>query len=301
MKTTSLKSDILMLIASAIWGLAFVAQRIGMEYVGPFVYNGIRFALGSLFLLPFDFIKWKKNKSSKRKLSISGVLPGSILAGIVLFSGATLQQIGMINAPAGKAGFITGLYVILVPIFGIFIRKKTYIGTWVGAVLAVAGLYFLSINSTFSLSSGEFLILCSAVFWAVHLHIVDNMSSRISSVLLAIIQFSICSILSLIISFFLETTKLSAIYAAALPILYGGFLSVGIAYTLQVVAQKEAHPAHAAIILSLEGVFALLGGIILLSETITLEVLFGCFLMLSGMLVSQMKSFLKQKERSINK
>lgn len=286
LKTTTAKSDILMLVASAIWGFAFVAQRIGMDYVGPFIFNGIRFALGSLILLPYLLIK-RKNLSKKKP--VKSYLPGCIITGVVIFCGATLQQIGMIYTSAGKAGFITGLYVILVPVFGIFLHKKTHTGTWIGGSLAIIGLFLLSVKGDFTISIGDLLILGSAVFWAIHLHLVDGMTSKISAIFLAFIQFTICSILSLVCSFLFETTSVKGILDATMPILYGGLLSVGIAYTLQVIAQKEAHPAHAAIILSLEGVFAVIGGIIILNESLEFRGLVGCFLMLAGMLVSQMK------------
>ena len=155
-----------MLVASAIWGFAFVAQRIGMDYVGPFIYNGIRFALGSLILLPYVLIK-RKNLSGKRP--VKSYLPGCIITGVAVFCGATLQQIGIIYTSAGKAGFITGIYVILVPIFGIFLHKKTHTGTWIGGLLAIIGLFLLSVKGDFTISAGDLLILGSAVFWAFHL------------------------------------------------------------------------------------------------------------------------------------
>ena len=294
MKTNTVKSDILMLVASAIWGFAFVAQRIGMDYVGPFIYNGIRFALGSLILLPYVLIK-RKNLSGKRP--VKSYLPGCIITGVVVFCGATLQQIGIIYTSAGKAGFITGLYVILVPIFGIFLHKKTHTGTWIGGLLAIIGLFLLSVKGDFTISAGDLLILGSAVFWAFHLYLVDEMTSKISAIFLAFIQFAICSIFSLVCAFLFETTSVKSIFDAAMPILYGGLLSVGIAYTLQVIAQKKAHPAHAAIILSLEGVFAVIGGIIILNESLEFKGLAGCFLMLAGMLASQMKGIFFKKDR----
>ena len=293
MHVRTLKSDTLLLLTSIIWGFAFVAQRVGMNYVGPFVFNGVRFALGSMSLLPLLLLNRKRGNDSPAP-SIKTVIFGGSLAGLALFTGASLQQIGIIYTTAGKAGFITGLYVVIVPILGIFLKQRTEIRTWIGAIFAVIGLYFLSITGKFTLSSSDFqelfgdlLQLIGAFFWAAHVHIIGRFSRKILPIKLAFLQFITCSILSLLSAIFFETTTIQEILQAGIPILYGGVLSVGVAYTLQVVAQRDAHPAHAAILLSLEAVFAVFGGWIVLGETLSLRGLFGCTLMLAGMLVSQ--------------
>jgi drug/metabolite transporter (DMT)-like permease len=291
MATRALKSDALLLLTSAIWGFAFVAQRVGMDYVGPFTFNGVRFALGSLVLLPL-ILRKRSNRDApgnarpdtRGKLLIFG---GGLL-GITVFSAASLQQVGLVYTTAGNAGFITGLYVVIVPILGLFWGQRPGAGTWIGAVLAAAGLYLLSITDDFTISLGDFLELIGAFVWAVQILIIGWLSPKIDPIKLAFVEFSACSFLSLVTAFIFEDIVLSAIFQAAIPILYGGVLSVGVAYTLQVVAQRDAHPAHAAIIFSLESVFAALGGWLILNEILSFRGLVGCALMLAGMLLSQL-------------
>lgn len=282
-----------------------MAQRVGMEYIGPFLFNAIRFALGGLVLLPF--IIWpaarRRTRLSARSFPFRKEhLFAGILAGSTLFMGASFQQVGIVYTTAGKAGFITGLYVILVPILGLLWRKHTYPEAWVGAVLAVAGLYLLSMTSSLTMSAGDLLVLISAVFWALHVHIIDKYTSRMGSLLLAHIQFITCSLFSFVVAFAFENIVMASVSGAWAPILYAGLLSTGVAYTLQVVAQKEAHPSHAAIILSLESVFAAVGGWLILSENLTLREMLGCALMLAGMLLSQIHflGFLPRKRGETN-
>ncbi len=286
MHVRTLKSDILLLLTSIIWGFAFVAQRVGMNYVGPFVFNGVRFALGSLSLIPLLLITRKRGNSPPNTPPKTVILGGS-LAGLALFIGASLQQIGIIYTTAGKAGFITGLYVVIVPILGMFLKQRTGIGTWIGAILAAIGLYFLSITGKFTITFGDLLELIGAFFWAGHVHLIGWFSPKIKPIKLAFFQFVACSVLSLLTAIFVEVITPQSLLEAGIPILYGGILSVGVAYTLQVVAQRDAHPAHVAILLSLEAVFAVIGGWIILGETLSLRGLLGCALMLAGMLVSQ--------------
>ncbi len=297
MKPQTLKSDTLLLITAAIWGFAFVAQRIGMSYLGPFFFNGTRFALGTLSLLPLLMIKqggktgddpsFPPSKGGRR---INDVFGGA-LAGSALFLGASLQQVGLVYTTAGKAGFITGLYVVLVPLLGFFFGQKNGRGTWVGAILAATGLFLLSVTENFTIALGDLLELIGAFFWATHVLILGWLSPKIYPLKLAFYQFAACSLLSLLTAIITETLSFQALSQAALPILYGGLLSVGVAYTLQVVAQRDTKPAHAAIILSLEAVFAALGGWIILGETLDNRGLIGCALMLAGMLSTQFPTY----------
>jgi drug/metabolite transporter (DMT)-like permease len=285
------KADILLLLTAAIWGFAFVAQRVGMEHIGPFLFNGIRFALGSLSLLPLIYFGMGNGRSGSAPSVPIGKgtkIAGSVLAGLVLFGGASLQQIGIVYTTAGKAGFITGLYVILVPIIGLKWGRKSSTGTWIGAILAVIGLYLLSVTEQFTIAKGDFLVLLSAFMWAAHVLWISWLSPRMNPLIIASSQFAICSALSLLTAYAMEPIILSSILAAGVPILYGGLCSVGIAYTLQVVAQRDAHPAHASILLSMEGAFAVLGGWLLLNETLSFRGLIGCGFMLLGMLLSQL-------------
>jgi drug/metabolite transporter (DMT)-like permease len=289
-----LKADGLLMLTALIWGAAFVAQRLGMEHVGPFTFNGIRFALGALALQP---LIWKMQQTRQREGGGTGVPSGRImrcglLAGCVLFAGAALQQVGIVYTTAGKAGFITGLYVVMVPLFGLFLGNRAGAGTWIGAVAAAAGLYLLSVNEDFTIAYGDVLELIGAVFWAGHVLLISRLSPGMDgtdAVKLAASQFVVCSALSLGFGIALEPITLAGISGAAVPLLYGGLMSVGVAYTLQVVAQRDADPAHAAIILSLEAVFAAVAGYFMLGEVLALRALIGCGLMLGGMLLSQLK------------
>jgi len=289
-----LKADGLLMLTALIWGAAFVAQRIGMEHVGPFTFNGIRFALGALALQP---LIWKMQQTRLREGGGAGMETGRLLrfglmAGCVLFAGAALQQVGIVYTTAGKAGFITGLYVVMVPLFGLALKQRAGAGTWIGAVAAAAGLYLLSVNEDFTIAYGDVLELIGAVFWAGHVLLIGKLSPGMDgtdAVKLAAAQFVVCSGLSLGAGLVTEPITMAGISGAAIPILYGGLMSVGVAYTLQVVAQRDADPAHAAIILSLEAVFAAVAGYFILGELLSLRALFGCGLMLGGMLLSQLK------------
>jgi drug/metabolite transporter (DMT)-like permease len=281
------------MFAAVIWGSAFVAQRVGMSYVGPLTFNGVRFALGALVLLP---LTWRRGPKPEVEGSILPamitwpVLWGGGLAGLVLFSGASLQQVGLVYTTAGKAGFITGLYVIIVPLMGLFLGHRPGWGGWLGACLATLGLYFLSVTEALTFAPGDLLELCGAFFWAAHVLILSRLSPRMDRIKLAFAQYAVCALLSLIVARFTETVTVDDLRGAAIPILYGGILSVGVAYTLQVVAQRDAPPSHAAIILSLEAVFAALAGWLVLDEMLSLRGLIGCTLMFAGMLTALLRS-----------
>ena len=210
------------------------------------------------------------------------------LAGLVLFAGASFQQVALVYTTAGNAGFITGLYVVLVPIIGVALGHQTHAGTWIGAALAAFGLYLLSVTGQLAISRGDLLVLIGAFFWAGHVHIIGWLSPKHDPLKLACLQYAACSILSLVVSARIEANAASRYWSAAIPILYGGLLSVGVAYTLQVVAQRNAKPAHAAIILSLEAAFAAVGGWVLLGEVLTGRGMVGCGFMFCGMLISQL-------------
>lgn len=289
--TNNLQANFLLLITAMIWGFSFVAQRQGMEHVSPFTFNAIRFAIGATSLLPIIALNRRKQKTGYQSslISLPG-LTGGISLGLALFFGSSFQQIGIVYTTAGKAGFITGLYVILVPILGLLWKQKTGRGTWIGAILAVIGMYFLSVTDDLSISKGDLLVLISALFWAIHVQLISWFSQKFDTILLSLYQFVFCSAFSWLGAFQLETITMSGVRGALFPILYTGIFSVGIAYTLQVVAQKRAHPGHAAIILSLESVFAVVGGYLFLAEIISMRGLFGCGLMLAGMVLSQLLS-----------
>ena len=285
------KADSLLMLTAIIWGGAFVAQRVGMDFVGPLTFNGVRFALGALTLLPLA-LRGNKNRGTGQNVdnnfSSKQAILGGGLAGLVLFAGASLQQVGLVYTTAGKAGFITGLYVVIVPILGMLWKQWPGWGALTGAVLAAVGLYFLSVTEEFNLAPGDAWELAGAFMWATHVLILGWLSPRVDVLKLACAQYAVCCCLSLLVAGHTETITLHGLGEATIPILYGGVMSVGIAYTLQVVAQKVAPPTHAAIILSLEAVFAALAGWLILGEVLTTRGLFGCGLMLAGMVVSQL-------------
>ncbi len=300
MKREAVTSDALLLITAAIWGFAFTAQRAGMDFIGPFLYSGIRFLMGAAVLAPIWLFSSRRKALGAKALgakaprpnppedaSLSKLLKAGTVAGMFLFCGVNLQQVGLLYTTAGKAGFITGLYVIIVPFFGLFLRQRAPAGTWIGAVFAVTGLYLLSFADVFEVNTGDVLMLGSAFCWALHLHAISRFAASVDSVKLATVQYFFCGALSLFIAVFIEPVSLQAILDAVIPLLYGGACSVGIGYTLQVIAQKSAPTTHAAIIMSLESVFAALGGFLILGETLSPRGLVGCGLMLCGMIISQ--------------
>ena len=293
-----LKANLLLLLTAAIWGLAFVAQRVGMEHVGPFTFNGVRFMLGALSLLPLLFYFRLDIQNLVPRLK-SPLVPG-LLAGMVLFIASSFQQIGLVTTTAGKAAFITSLYIILVPVLGIFLGQRNGRWTWLGCGLAVVGLYLLCVKESWSIQPGDLLELIGAFFWSLHILIIGYYAVRVDILKLSCIQFLTCSVLSMAVALVMEPIVVSNLMAAAVPILYGGICSVGIAYTLQAVGQKHAPPAHAAIILSLEASFAVLGGFLLLSEQMGTREIMGCLLMLSGMLVSQLQGLSGSKDVKVS-
>jgi len=333
MNKKALRADILLLLTAGIWGFGFVAQRSGMEHTGPFAFNGIRFILGSLSLIPLILFRLRATKanteSSGTAASPKTFLLYSLLAGLCLFIAVILQQFGIMFTTAGNAGFITGLYVVLTPIFGIFLGRKTGPATWLGSVLTLAGLYFLSAAGHLdAINPGDIITVASAVFWTFHVLIIDRLVQKIDPIVLSSGQFAVCGLFSLAGAFIAEpflaalTERInpellqSGMFAwqpfpamlaglsagtitfpvgALIPILYGGLGSVGIAYTLQAVAQRDAPPAHATIILCFEGCFAALGGALLLNEKAGHWTLLGFVLMLSGMLVTQWEVIAKKK------
>ncbi len=292
MITAKVKADLILLLAAAIWGFAFVAQRVGMDYVGPYTYNGVRFSLGVLVLLPFFYKRLSKGGPMlfpARTGERNKILMGSLLTGLFLFAGVALQQLGLQKTTAGKAGFLTELYVAFVPVIGLFFGQRSNWYIWAGVLLSMAGLYFLSVTRGFSLAPGDSLLLMCSFVFTFHVLFIGWLSPRMDSILLAVIQFSITAFINLCVAFSIEIISMAKILKAWLPICYGGILSVGLAYTLQIIAQKTAHPAYVSIILGLEAVFAVIGGMLLLGETMSLRMFAGCFLMLSGTVMVQLK------------
>ena len=290
--------DLLLLVTAVIWGFAFVAQRVGMDYMGPYAFNGIRFALGAFSLVPF--IIWQSRKQPAKDIKKPPknlLIIGGLAAGVLVFFGASFQQVGLMSTTAGNAGFITGLYMVIVPVMGLAIGQRTNKGTIIGITLAVFGLYFLSVTEDFTIAWGDVLVLIGAFFWAAQVLVISYFSPKLDSLKLAFLEFLICSILSMIVALAIETITWEGISGAAVPLLYGGLASVGVAYTIQVFAQKKTHPSHASIIMGMEAVFAVIGGWMFLNEMLSFRGFIGCGLMLAGMIISQLWGMKREKSQ----
>ncbi|MFM0159224.1 DMT family transporter [Paraburkholderia sediminicola] len=285
-----LRANLLMLIAAMIWGSAFVAQRLSLDTIGPFLFTGLRFLLGALVVLTMIVCVRRAALAELSKREPGGareLLGAGVLLGIVLSASISLQQIGLQYTKVANAGFISSLYVVIVPLLGVLFRHPTGFGTWLGATLAALGMYFLSVNEHFSILYGDWYQLAGALVISVQMMLVGRFALRHDTLMLALVQFVTCGLVCLAIGLVIEPFSLAVIERAAPTILYGGALSVGIAYTIQVVAQRHAAPSHAAVIFSMEGVFAALAGWLVLGETLSGRALFGCALMLTGLIVCQ--------------
>ena len=293
MKNKSVLGNLLLFTTAFIWGCAFVAQSVGMEYVGPFTFNGTRCIIGGIVLIianiVFDTVK-KKNgiykepsKDEKKEL-----LKGGLVCGVVIFVASTIQQFGISQTTVGKAGFISVLYILIVPFFGLLLRQKLPRRIWICCILALGGLYLLCMNESFSLSKGDFTVLISAVAYAVHIMVIDHFAPKVDCVKLSCIQFLIAGLISVIFMFVFEKPDFQKVLDAWLPILYAGALSGGVGYTLQTVAQKWTKPSVASLLMSFESVFAVLAGAVLLQQIPSLRELGGCILMFASIIIIQL-------------
>ena len=287
MRSQALRADLLMLITAMIWGSAFVAQRLGMDSIGPFLYTGLRFALACVLLLPLLALLQRRQRRPVAPLN-RNLLIGGVVMGLALSIGINLQQVGLLFTTVTNSGFITGLYVIVVPILGLLIGQRSSAGIWLGASLAVVGMFLLIVGEGFTVASGDWLQLAGAFVWGIHVLLVGFFASRHDPLRLAFIQFTTCAVISLLLAMIFETATLDGIVQAAPAILYGGLFGVAVGFTLQVVAQQHAIASHAAIILSLEAVFAAIAGALLLGEVLALRGYLGCALMFGGMLLAQL-------------
>ena len=292
----TLLSTLCLFLTSIIWGFAFVAQIQGVEHMGSLTYGGVRFAMGALALLPVSLLL--EGRPSREELKLTLKYGG--LTGLVLFAASTLQQFGIeLTGSAGKAGFITGLYTVLTPVFSIFLGKRPTKLTILGAACAFAGLYFLSAPEGLGrVSLGDILLVSCAVFWTLHIMAVDALAPKVKPIRFSIVQFAVCSILSLVSMSIFEQPTMAGIWAGRVPLLYGALLSVGVAYTLQIVGQRHVEPSRAAIIFSLESLFAALGGFLLLREVMGWKQYLGGALMFLGIVLSQVKTA-KKKEKAL--
>ena len=305
MNKTQVRNSFLLLLTAIIWGSAFVAQSVGMEHVEPFTFTFTRSIIGGVVLIPVIFVLRKTSilKSDQTDVTkkIKGITKyewlGGICCGIALCAASNFQQIGMLHTTVGKAGFITALYVVIVPILGLFLRKRVPALIWFCVVLSVAGLYLLCMpKGAFSLAQGDVLVLICALLFSFHILIIDYFSPKGDGVVISCIQFFVCGILSGIIMLFVENPTFANIMDAKWSILYAGALSSGVAYTLQVVAQKGVNPTVASLILCLESVVAVLAGWIILGDKLTSRELAGCILMFVAIVLAQLPTPKKERK-----
>ena len=312
MDKLKIRNSLFLLLTATIWGVAFVAQSVGMEYVGPFTFNCVRCLLGGVVLIPCIILldkmhgkvqnRKKEQEEGQRKKERKLLLTGGILCGMLLCLGSNLQQFGIQYTSVGKAGFITAFYIIIVPILGLFFHKKCKITVWIGVALAVAGLYFLCITDTASLGEaerfltwmsvgkGEALLFIGALGFSFHILVIDYFTELADGVRMSCIQFFVCGIISGVGMILTEQPKLNAVLSAWQPILYAGVMSCGVAYTLQIVGQKGMNPTVASLILSLESVISVLAGMVILSQRLTGRELLGCVLMFLAIIMAQLPS-----------
>ncbi len=289
------KYELLLLLVSVIWGSAFVAQQIGMEKgLGPMTFNGLRFALGCLSLIPVIIWRKKNLKVSDREAELP--YKACLGAGLFLFAAAAFQQIGLQYTSSANSGFITGFYILFVPVLGMFFGHKVPKSLWAAILVCLVGFYLLSVTGDFVVSKGDWLTLICAALWACQILVIDHAAGKGDPVQIACLQFAVCAVLSALCGLLFEHCSLSQIKAASGAIAYAGFMSVGIAYTLQVICQKRCPPAPASIIMSLEAVFAALAGYLVLNQTLTARALIGCFLILVGVLMVQLVPLMRKKK-----
>lgn len=293
---TKFKGDLLLLITAMIFGTAFVSQKLGMQYIGPFTFGAVRFLLGTIVLLFIIYAQTRIQKSSISRANNTNsknhryinLLKGGCLCGITLFFAASFQQWGTRQTSAGKAGFITTLYILLVPLLGLFLQKKVDKLTWFSIAVSTVGLYLLCVKSDFSIQRGDAIVLISTLFWAIQILEVDAFVDKVDAIKLSCVQFATAATLSFIVAIFFEHPEIKAIMSSSGPILYNSIVVIGIAFTFQIIGQKYTSPTPAALILSTESVFAVISGVIILNETLSLREIIGCAFMLFAIIITQL-------------
>ena len=302
MKKNRVLGSILMLVAALIWGSAFVAQTVGMESIGPFTFTGIRISLGALALLPVCLIKdrfeAKKNPLQEKRpfFTKRELLYGSMM-GLAFFVASNFQQYALLYTTAGKSAFITALYIVFVPLTGVFMKKKVPTFVWAGVAIAFVGLYFLSVSPEESgLNFGDILAFVGSLFFTVQIILIEKSGEETDGVKLSLLQFIVCGALSSILMFAFETPKMDDIFAATVPLLYAGLLSGGVAYTLQIISQRNLDTTVASLLMSMESVFAVLTAWLLIQEAMTPREIFGCVIMFAAIILAQLADGLSMKK-----
>lgn len=286
-----IKSSLILLLTATIWGVAFVAQSVGMEYIGPFTFNAIRCVLGGLVLIPVILVLKKKKETgaeNQEKEDKKTLWMGGIACGVILCIASNLQQFGIMEASVGKSGFFTALYIVMIPVIGIFIGKRPGIKLWFCVALAVVGMYLLCMkDGSFTIERADIMLLLCALAFSFHILVVDYFSPKVDGVKMSCIQFFVCGVLSAVGMLFTETPDISNIQAAWLPLLYAGLLSCGVGYTLQIVGQKGINPVIASLIMSLESVISALAGWVILGQVLSPKEILGCVLMFVAIIITQ--------------
>lgn len=282
------KNAFILILTAFIWGMAFVAQSVGMDYLGPFTFNGVRSVIGGIVLLPCIALLQKINGKPEEEGDKKTLISGGISCGILLFAASSLQQIGIQYTTVSKGGFITACYIVIVPVLGIFMKKKIGWKVWVAVAMAVTGLYFLCITEKFTIGKGDVLISLCALAFSLHILVIDYFSPKVDGVKMSCIQFFVCGLISVPFMFALETPGIGAVADGLIPLLYAGVLSSGVAYTLQIVGQKNVNPAIASLLLSLESCFSVLAGWVILGERLSVRESIGCVLMFAAIILAQL-------------
>lgn len=298
MKKTQVKNSLLLLLTATIWGVAFVAQSVGMDHVGPFTFNAVRSVIGGLVLIPYIFFLNHRKSAPKEPVSPlqqveqSGTLIlGGVCCGILLALASSFQQMGIQYTTVGRAGFITACYIVIVPILGhFFLKKKCGASIWIAVALALVGLYLLCITDGFSIGKGDLLVMVCSLLFSLHILVIDYFSPKVDGVKMSCIQFFVCGFLCAIPAIFTEHIVFADILAAWAPILYAGVMSCGVAYTLQIIGQKDMNPTVASLILSLESCISVLAGWVILHQKLSARELSGCVLMFAAIILAQLPS-----------
>ena len=301
-ETRQLRGGAMLMLTALIWGTAFVAQSVGMDYLGPCAFTATRNFIGCVALLPVIALASRLRSGAqpeeaapapgKKALFGWGAACGLLLGGATL-----LQQAGMQTASAGKAGFLTALYIVIVPVLGIFLGRRPGLKVWIGVVLALVGAYLLSVKGGAGIASGDLLVIASAVVFSLHILVIDSVPAGVDGVRLSCVQFLVAGVFALVLALFLESFTWRGILSAWVPLLYTGVVSSGVGYTLQILGQRTVNPTVACLILSLESVFAALAGWAILGQALSLRELFGCALVFVAVILAQLP---RKKGRAIN-
>lgn len=304
MQAKTLRANIMLLIGALIWGTAFAAQRMVSDTVEPLTFNAVRSFIAAAVLIPVSILFRDRSAGERtpqqKKDARKTLLCGGLLCGVFLCAAVTLQQLGITYTSAGKAGFITALYIVLVPLIGIFLKKRVTVGAWIAVAVAAVGLYLLCVTEEFTIAKGDIYVMLCALFFSLHILCIDHFSPRVNGVLLSGIQFLVVGIICVVLAFIFETPNMAAILSSWAPTLYVAIMSSGVAYTLQILAQKDTSPVVASLLMSLESVFAVLSGWILLHESLSVQERWGCVLMFAAVILAQLPPDLFAKLKKKN-